>query len=332
MKRLQALIAIAGVLAALAVASPAPAYVPNTIDFLGGGPVITRWPAGAFPVPMTVTTGLTTDISDGSDRTALESAMGTWSGLRDSSAGLFLAGEGDVEANVFDGINAIEFSNSTELAGAGFITLTYLLTEADGTIAEADVLVNDREVGFTTAAGSTVGLDLETVMLRELGRVLGLSVTPYGGLASDGTVDTTSPVMFGRVRGIGESARALAEDDTAAMSAMYPSGTSRGTIRGRATRAGAPLFGAHIVAFAPGQGLTVSGVSLPDGSFEIAGLQPGRYVLEVAPLTGIVRPAALGGIFLRDDLDTTFQRVFLQQVVSVSAGRVTGGIIAEVQP
>lgn len=315
----------------LAVAAPAPAYVPNTIDFLGGGPVITTWPSAAFPIPMRVTTGLTTDVSDGSDRSALEAAMSTWSTIPDSHAAVYLAGEGTVEANVFDGINAIEFSNSTDLAGANFVSLTYLLTEVDGTILEADVLVNDREVGFTTTAGGNVGLDLETAMLRELGRVLGLTVTPYGGFADDGSIDPTSPVMFGRLRGIGESARALADDDIAAMAALYPTGGQRGAIRGTATRNGAPLFGAHVVAFAPAQGITVTAVSLPDGSFEIGGLPPGRYVIEVAPLTGAVTPANLGGIFLGDTLDTTFRRVFLEQVVQVSAGQVTGGVVAEVE-
>ena len=318
-------------LVGLVVAAPAPAYVPNTIDYLGGGPVITTWPSAAFPIPMRVTTGLTTDIGDGTDRAALEAAMSTWSSSPDSQAAVYLAGEGPVEANVFDGINAIEFSNSTDLAGSGFVSLTYLLTDIDGTILEADVLVNDLEVGFTTTEGSNVGLDLETSMLRELGRVLGLTVTPYGGFADDGTIDTASPVMFGRLRGIGETARTLADDDIAAMAALYPAGSSRGSIRGTATRAGAPLFGAHVVAFAAAQGITVSAVSLPDGSFEIGGLPPGRYLIEVAPLTGLVTPAALGGIFLRDGVDTTFQRVFLEQVVNVTAGQVTGGIVAEVE-
>ena len=113
------------------------------------------------------------------------------------------------------------------------------------------------------------------------------------------------------------------------ISALYPAGTARGTIRGVATRGGAALFGAHVVAFDPAQGITVGAVSLPDGSFEIGGLPPGRYLLEVAPLTGAVPPASLGGIFLRDDVDTTFQRIFLEQVVNVSAGQVTG-ITAEV--
>jgi hypothetical protein len=112
------------------------------------------------------------------------------------------------------------------------------------------------------------------------------------------------------------------------MSAMYPQGSARGAIRGTVLRSGAPLFGAHVVAFEPAQSLTVGAVSLPDGSFEIGGLQPGRYVIEVLPLTS---PASLGGIFLRDDVDTTFLRVFLDTVVTVSAGQTTGGIVAEVE-
>ena len=105
-------------------------------------------------------------------------------------------------------------SNSSALDGSGFVALTFLSTAADGTILEADMLVNDRAFGFTTTAGSRVGLDLETVMLRELGRVLGLSSSPLGAFVG-GEIDEESAIMYPVSRPVGASARTLREDDKA---------------------------------------------------------------------------------------------------------------------
>ncbi len=314
-----------------AAATPALAYVPNTIDWVGV-PVVAHWPADAFPIATRVTPDLTTDVSDGSDRTALERAMATWSSAPDSRAAIFLEAEAPVEANVLDGINAIEFSNDPALEGAGFVTLTFLLTEADGSIVEADMLVNDRSFGFTTEAGSDVGLDLETVMLKEIGRMLGLSNSPVGARARDGTVEEESAVMFAIGRGIGESARTLRPDDIAGVAALYPAaGSGRGAIAGRVTRNGQPVFGAHVIAYDPIQDVLIGAVSLPDGSFAIEGLPPGRYLLRAVPLSGQVGPPALGGIFDDDDVDTGFTATFFGETVRVGARQRVGGVSIEVQ-
>ncbi len=326
---------IAGcVLAAVAasvIAAPAPAYVPSTLDFLAGAPVVAHWDASSFPITTWVTPGLTTDITDGSDRVALDRAMAAWSGVADSGAAIFVEREQQVQANVFDGINAIEFSNSGALDGAGFVTLTFLLIAADGTIEEADMLVNDRVFGFTTSAGGSVGLDLETAMLRELGRMLGLTSSPLGGLDGDRTVLEESAVMYSVSRGVGESARSLRPDDVAGIVAMYPvAGTTRGSISGRVTRNGSAVFGAHVVAHDPVQDILVGAVTLPDGTYRIDGLPAGRYLLEALPLTAPAGPGTLGGIFLRDDVDTSFQPSFFAVTVRLGAGQSARGVSVEV--
>ncbi len=323
---------LVGAFAALLAASPAPGYVPNTIDFVGS-PVIAHWSASEFPIPIRVTPGLTSDVNDGSERSALDSAMATWGAASDSTAAIYVEREQDVEANVLDGINAIQFSNSVDLDQAGFVSLTLLLTEADGRIVEADMLVNDRRFGFTTQAGSQIGLDLETVMLKELGKLLGLANSPLGARNFDGTIDEVSAVMFSVSRGITESARTLRDDDVAGIGAMYPaSGSRRGAISGFVTRDGLPVFGAHVLAHDPIQDVLVSAVTLPDGSYEIAGLPEGRYLMEAVPLTGTgAGPATLGGIFTSDAVNTTFREAFFTQTVRLSAGQRVGGVSVEVQ-
>lgn len=315
----------------LAVASPAVGYVPNIVDFVDGEAVITRWAPGDFPVPVQVTPGLTTDIDDGSDRAALEAAMATWSSVGGSSAGVYLEREADVEAGVVDGINAIQFSNDPGLDGAQFVALTFRLTNDNGRILESDMLVNDREIGFTTTAGSDVGLDMETAMLKELGKFLGLSNSPVGGFDSDGTIDETSAIMYAVARGIGETARELQSDDIGGIHALYPApGSTFGSISGTITRAGEPVFGAQVAAFDPIQGILVGALTLPDGSYHIAGLPEGRYLMEVLPLSAPAGPSSIGGIYLGESVDTTFTRKFFDVTVRLGAGQNASGLNQEV--
>lgn len=323
-------VGLAVVFVAVAV-SPAPGYVPNTIDFVDGEAVITHWAISDFPIPVRVTPGLTTDINDGSDRSAFESALATWSNVGGSSAGVFLEREQDVEAGVVDGINAIEFSNDPALDGSQFVAITFMLINGDGRIIEADMLVNDREIGFTTSARSNAGLDFETAMVKEFGSFLGLANSPLGGFESDQTIDETSAVMYALARGIGETARALRADDVAGIHAMYPApGASFASISGTITRAGNPVFGAHVVVHDPIADVLVGALTLPDGTFRIDGLPAGRYLMEVLPLTAPVVPARIGGIYTRDDVDTTFQRKFFDVTVRLGAGQNASGFNLEV--
>ena len=322
-------------LAALGVvtASPAPAYVPNTIDFVGGSAVVAHWPAAAFPIATRVSRGLTNDVPASAGRAALDAAMATWSTSPDSIVEIFVEAEQrGLQADVLDGINVIEFSNDAALEAAQFLALTFTLMEADGSIVESDMLINDRTFGFTTTEGSAVGLDLETTMVQQIGRFLGLASSPIGGFEADGTLADATSVMFPFGRGIGDTARLLRDDDVAGLAALYPApGSSRASISGWVTRAGAPVFGAHVVVHEPFQDILVGAVSLPDGSFDVGGLPPGTYLLVAFPLSGQVTPAALGGIFLRQGVDTTFRSASASQTVRIGAGQTVAGVTVEVQ-
>ncbi len=320
-----------GILLIVVAASPATGYVPNTVDFVSGQAVTTHWSDADFPIPVRVTPGLTTDVSGGSDRSAFEAALATWSGVAGSSAGVFLEREQAVEAGVVDGINAVEFSNDPSLDGAQFVAITFALTNSDGRIIESDMLVNDRGVGFTTSAGSDVGLDFETAMLKEIGKFLGLANSPVGGFSADQTIDETSAVMYALARGIGETARALRIDDIAGMRAMYPApGGSFASISGTITSAGSPVFGAQVVVHDPIADVLVGALTLPDGTYRIDGLPAGRYLMEVLPFTAPVVPAAIGGIYARDDVNTNFQRQFFEVTVRLGAGENASGLNLEV--
>ncbi len=319
--------------ALVVAASPVPAYVPNTIDFVGGSAVVAHWPAAAFPIATRVTRGLTNDVPAAAGRAALDAAMSTWSTSPDSIVDIFVEAEQrGLEADVLDGINVIEFSNDASLDAAQFLALTFTLMDADGSIVESDMLINDRAIGFTTTEGSNVGLDLETTMVQQIGRFLGLASSPLGGFGADGTLAAETSVMFPFGRGVGDAARTLRDDDIAALAALYPApGSARAAITGWVTRAGAPVFGAHVVVHEPFQDILIGAVSLPDGSFSVGGLPPGTYLLAAFPLSGQITPAALGGIFLRDGVDTTFRSAFASQTLRVGAGQTVTGVTVDVQ-
>ncbi|MFQ5743594.1 MAG: carboxypeptidase-like regulatory domain-containing protein, partial [Acidobacteriota bacterium] len=258
-----------------------------------------------------------------------------WSSVQGSAAGLVLAGQATVQAGIDDGINAIEFSNDPTLDFEGAITQTFLLTDNDGTVLEADILVNDRRFSFNTDAGN-VGLDLETIMLHELGHLLGLDHSPVGttsGSFGQQTVDEDSAVMFPLMRGPTEVARQLTEDDQAAIAGLYPSGGVRGAISGRVTLDGSGVFGAHVLVFDPLRQVLTGAVTLPDGSYRLGGLPPGRYVVRVQPLNGIAGPSSLGGIFSQNTalVNTTFFSTFLDRVIEIRAGTEVDGVNLEVR-
>ena len=318
------------------IAAPVSAYVPLTVSFSDGEAVIAHWRDSSVPVSVVASEGLSPDIGGGSDVEALQSALNTWSSVDGSTARLRYGGEGDVQAGVIDGINAIEFSTSPELDLSGAITQSFLLIDDDGVIREADILVNNRRYTFNTDGGN-VGLDLETALLRELGHLLGLDSSPIGEMTFTGgqqKVEDDSAVMFPVPRGPTQVARELAEDDKAAVAAVYSDGTSRGSISGRiTTQSGLPVFGAHVVVFEPVDQVLVGAVTLPDGSYTVGGLPPGRYVMRVEPLKPPADASSLGGIFstMSDLVNSSFRPAFLERYVDVVAGTEAGGVNLEVQ-
>jgi len=317
------------------IAAPVSAYVPLTVNFEDGEAVIAHWRDSAFPVTVVASEGLSPDISGNADVEALRSALNSWSSVDGSDARLRYGGEGDVQAGVIDGINAIEFSTSPQLDLSGAITQSFLLIDDDGVIREADILVNNRSYTFNTDGGN-VGLDLETVLLRELGHLLGLDSSPIGETTFESgqqQVDEDSAVMYPVPRGPTQVARSLTEDDMAAVAAIYPNGSSRGSISGRVTLSGNPVFGAHVVVFEPVDQVLVGAVTMPDGTYVVGGLPPGRYVMRVEPLTPPADASSLGGIFstMSDLVNSSFRPAFLERYVDVVAGSEAGGVNLEVQ-
>jgi hypothetical protein len=87
------------------------------------------------------------------------------------------------------------------------------------------------------------------------------------------------------------------------------------------------------VVFEPVEEVLVGAVTLPDGTYTVGGLPPGRYVMRVEPLAAPADASSLGGIFstMSDLVNSRFRPAFLERYVDVLAGAEAGGVNLEVQ-
>ena len=173
--------------------------------------------------------------------------------------------------------------------------------------------------------------------MHELGHLLGLSHSALGEteLSSGGRrVLAAESVMFPIAFERGNiDDRTLKADDIAGISDIYgtPAFTRGfGSISGRVTKNGQGVAGAHVVAFNPATGKMVGGFSLSaDGSFVIAGLEPGPHVLRAEPLDD----ADIDSFFDDSlDVDLDFNVKFYERAVVVPRGGGTRNVEIRVTP
>lgn len=260
---------------------------------------------------------------------AVERAFATWSAV--PTATVAFQHVGNIGSKPFeqDGVSVLGFLSRPEMDRVLGAT-TYVVDVTSGEIVEVDIFFNTTFPWSTASGGETNRYDVESIALHEIGHLLGLGHSALGETelrASGGRrVIAAEAVMFpiafspGSVEG-----RRLRADDIAGISDIYDGPgflQETGSISGRVTKDGQPVFGAHVVAFNPATGKLVGNFTLgTSGAFAIAGLEPGPHVVRVEPLDD----ADLTSFFPEDrDVDVSFKVAYLDRLAVVPKGGNAG--------
>jgi hypothetical protein len=199
-----------------------------------------------------------------------------------------------------------------------------------------DIFFNTAFQWSVAPAGATGRFDLESTALHEIGHLSGLGHSALGETElRDGggrRVLAAEAVMFPIAFSAGSvTGRTLKADDITGITDLYPEADfarTSGSVSGRVTKEGQPIFGAHIVAFDVARGTSVGGFTLTaDGRFSIGSMTPGIYILRAEPIDD----ADVDSFFdASRNTDIDFRVMFVDRVVVVPKGGDSGDVAVAV--
>ena len=266
-------------------------------------------------------------------RGAVERAAATWSRVESANVRFAFQGMTSAPAEGIDGRTTFGFIDRPDLDRVLGAT-SFLIDVTSGEIAEADIFFNSRFAFSVAPNGQAERNDLESIVLHELGHLLGLGHSAIGETERNGSgsrrVIGSGAVMFPIALTAGAVAdRVLQADDIAGISDLYPSPPTleTGGIVGRVTKNGRGVLGAHVVAFNPETGALVGNFTLsPEGDFVIARLAAGPYVVRVEPIDD-ADPES----FFPSAIDTDFRVTYAPRMVVAPRGGSSPTIEIQVQ-
>ena len=330
MKRPLAALIVAALVAGQS--APALAYLKFGVP-VRGQTVTLKW--APAPVRYFVSDTGVPGVSAADFQNAVGRAFATWQAVPTASITYQLAGVTAANPGTDDGASVLGFRSRPDLDRV-LASTSFLIDSATGALIESDIFFNSAFPWSVAAAGESGRFDLESIALHEIGHLSGLGHSALGEteLLSTGgrRVLASESVMFPIAFVSGSIAgRTLKADDIAGISDLYPDGdfnTTDGSLSGRVTKDGQPVFGAHVVAFDAATGLMVASFTLnAQGQFSIGGLSPGLHVVRVEPLDD----ADLDGFFDSSrTVDIDFRVMFLDRAVVVPKGGDSGEVVLTV--
>ena len=320
--------------AALILVQPAPAFAYLKFGVpIRGQQITVRWaqtPARYFVADTGVAGVSATDFQN-----AVGRAFATWQAVPTASVAYQFAGVTAANPGSDDGSSVLGFRNRPDLDRV-LASTSFLIDSSTGALIESDIFFNSAFQWSVAAAGETGRFDLESIALHEIGHFSGLGHSALGEteLISTGgrRVVSSEAVMFPIAFTPGSIAgRTLKADDIAGISDLYPDGdfnSTDGSLSGRVTRDGQPLFGAHVVAVNVSTGLMVGGFTLnAQGQFSIGGLSAGLHIVRVEPLDD----AEVDSFFdSQQTVDQDFRVMFFNKAVVVPKGGDSGEVALKV--
>jgi hypothetical protein len=277
----------------------------------------------AMPVRYFVTNRDVPGVTAPQLRDAVGRAFASWAAVPNTRISSEFVGFTGASPLLGDNANVLGFTTRTDLDRVLGST-SFTVDVVSGGVVESDIFFNSAFTWSAAAAGEAGRQDIESIALHEVGHMLGLAHSMLGETELIGTgrrVIGAEAVMFPIAFSAGALNRTPRADDEAGMGDVYGTEafrSSTGSIAGRVTKSGTGVVGAHVVAYNPASGKLVGGFTLSqDGTFVIAGLDPGTYVLRVEPLDdGDVSS------FLDSSLtiDVDFRTAFYERLVTVPRG------------
>jgi hypothetical protein len=297
---------------------------------VNGRNISLKW--DTFPIHYFISNHGVPGVSAADLRDAVGRAFASWEAIPNTSMSSQFAGF--TQASPLDNDNAtvIGFANRPDLDRVLGST-SFTVDVVSGEIVDADIFLNSAFAWSVAQGGDSGAYDVESIALHEIGHLHGLGHSALGETELSGSnrlVLAAEAVMFPVAFSAGSvNARTPRADDIAGMSDLYGTSTFRqstGSISGRVTRGGTGLFGAHVIAFSPQTGKLVAGFTLDDnGSFIIAGLDPGPTVVRVEPLDD-----ADPDSFFDTPVDVDFKPAFSTRLVVVPEGGTANNVEVKV--
>ena len=276
-----------------------------------------------FPVRYFVTNRDVSGVTAPQLQLAVERAFASWDAIPNTGLSAQFAGFTGLNPVSGDNANVIGFTSRPDLDRVLGST-SFTVDTISGEILESDIFLNSTFSWSVSAAGEAGRQDVESIALHEIGHLHGLGHSMLGETELIGggrRVLGAEAVMFPIAFTSGNTNRTPRADDIAGISDIYGDQTFRnstGSISGRVTKNGAGVMGAHVVAFNPATGKLVAGFTLgADGTFVIAGLDPGPQILRAEPLDDAETTSFLDSTFT---VDLDFKAAIYNRLVTVPRG------------